>query len=50
MESMDNFVFRRMLYFISLATKSNLDGYGILSKMRREYSSVLNKIAIISVY
>lgn len=48
MESMDNFVFRRMLYFISLATKSNLDGYGILSKMRREYSSVLNKIAIIT--
>lgn len=54
MECMDNFVsilifvFRRLLYFISLATKGNLDGSGILSKMRREYPSVLNKIAIIT--
>lgn len=33
---------------ISLATKSNLDGYGILKKIKNEYPSLLPKVAIIT--
>lgn len=33
---------------ISLATKSNLDGYGILEKIKKEYPSLLPKVAIIT--
>lgn len=33
---------------ISLATKSDLDGYGILEKIRNEYPSLLSKVAIIT--
>ena len=33
---------------ISLATKSNLDGYGILKKIKKEYPSLLPKVAIIT--
>lgn len=33
---------------ISLATKSDLDGYGILKKIRDDYPSLLSKVAIIT--
>lgn len=33
---------------ISLATRSNLDGYGILEKIKKEYPSLLLKVAIIT--
>ncbi len=33
---------------ISLATRSNLDGYGILEKIKKEYPSLLPKVAIIT--
>lgn len=37
-----------ILLDISLATKSDLDGYGILSKINQENPNLLNRIAIIT--
>lgn len=42
------YTFDAIFVDISLATKSNLDGYGILEKIKNEYPSLLPKVAIIT--